>query len=160
MIWSKRCITCNAERKINLSESNRIDAFYGRQSPVEKEDSVSIKEQIRLSKHMFNEDSVKEYLDDGYSGKTLDRPQLQQLFKDIESGQVARLIVYKIDRIVRSTLDFANLMDLLQKHNVEFVSVKENFESKTPLGRAMLNMSIVFLQLDLEYKAAQKNKHN
>jgi DNA invertase Pin-like site-specific DNA recombinase len=76
--------------------------------------------------------------------------------QDIESGQVARVVVYKLDRISRSVMDFATMMEVFQKHDVEFVSLKERFDSTTPMGRAMLGMCVVLLQLETEFKKAQK----
>ena len=69
---------------------------------------------------------------------------------DIRSGKIKRVIVYKLDRISRSILDFANMMETFQEYNVEFVSSTEKFDTSTPIGRAMLNICIVFAQLERE----------
>ena len=89
--------------------------------------------------------SFKEYKDKGYSGKNTVRPQLQQLLTDIRRGEVEKVIVYKLDRISRSILDFSNMMNLFQQYQVEFVSSTEKFDTSTPMGRAMLK----YLQLCL-----------
>ena len=86
----------------------------------------------------------------GYSGKNTDRPKFQELVRDIKQGLIAKVIVYKLDRISRSILDFANMMELFQQYNVEFVSSTEKFDTSTPMGRAMLNICIVFAQLERE----------
>jgi len=129
--------------------NNRIDAVYARQS-VDKVDSISIESQIEFCKYELKGGNCKEYIDRGYSGKNTDRPHFQQLVKDIESGLIARVIVYKLDRISRSILDFSSMMQLFQQHNVEFVSSTEKFDTSTPMGRAMLNICIVFAQLERE----------
>ncbi|WP_270481576.1 recombinase family protein, partial [Hungatella effluvii] len=129
--------------------NNRIDAIYARQS-VDKKDSISIESQIEFCKYELKGGNCKEYKDKGYSGKNTDRPEFQQLMRDIESGLVRKVVVYKLDRISRSILDFANMMELFQQYNVEFVSSTEKFDTSTPMGRAMLNICIVFAQLERE----------
>jgi DNA invertase Pin-like site-specific DNA recombinase len=127
----------------------RIDAVYGRQS-VDKQDSISIESQIEFCKYELKGGNYREYTDKGYSGKNTDRPQFQALVKDIEQGLISRVIVYKLDRISRSIIDFANIMELFGRYNVEFVSSTEKFDTSTPIGRAMLNICIVFAQLERE----------
>jgi DNA invertase Pin-like site-specific DNA recombinase len=67
------------------------------------------------------------YDDGGYSGGTLERPALQQLLRDIEAGQVDCIVCYKIDRLSRSLLDFAQLVEQFDRHNVTFISVTQSF---------------------------------
>ena len=129
--------------------NNRIDAVYARQS-VDKQDSISIESQIDFCKYELKGGSCKEYTDKGYSGKNTDRPRFQELVRDIERGLIQRVIVYKLDRISRSITDFSNMMELFQRFNVEFVSSTEKFDTSTPMGRAMLNICIVFAQLERE----------
>jgi DNA invertase Pin-like site-specific DNA recombinase len=132
-----------------MTNTNRLDAIYARQS-VDRKDSISIESQIEFCRHELRGGAAREYQDKGFSGKNTDRPHFQQLVKDIEAGLIARVVVYKLDRISRSILDFANMMALFQKHNVEFVSSTEKFDTSTPMGRAMLNICIVFAQLERE----------
>ena len=122
--------------------NNRIDAIYARQS-IDKKDSISIESQIEFCKYELRGGSCREYQDKGYSGKNTDRPQFQMLVEDIKRGLIARVVVYKLDRISRSILDFANMMALFQEYNVEFISSTEKFDTSTPMGRAMLNICIV-----------------
>ena len=129
--------------------NNRIDAIYARQS-IDKKDSISIESQIEFCKYELRGGSCKEYQDKGYSGKNTDRPQFQMLVEDIKRGLIAKVVVYKLDRISRSILDFANMMALFQEYNVEFISSTEKFDTSTPMGRAMLNICIVFAQLERE----------
>lgn len=147
---------------------NRINAIYARQS-VDRADSISIESQIEFCKYELKGGSFREYRDRGYSGKNTTRPQLQQLLADIRRGEVEKVIVYKLDRISRSILDFSNMMELFQQYQVEFVSSTEKFDTSTPMGRAMLNICIVFAQLEREtiqkrvcdayYSRSQKGFH-
>ena len=125
----------------------RINAIYARQS-VDRADSISIESQIEFCKYELKGGAFREYKDKGYSGKNTVRPQLQQLLEDIRRGEVEKVIVYKLDRISRSILDFSNMMELFQQYQVEFVSSTEKFDTSTPMGRAMLNICIVFAQLE------------
>ena len=147
---------------------NRINAIYARQS-VDRADSISIESQIEFCKYELKGGSFREYRDRGYSGKNTTRPQLQQLLADIRRGEIGKVIVYKLDRISRSILDFSNMMELFQQYQVEFVSSTEKFDTSTPMGRAMLNICIVFAQLEREtiqkrvcdayYSRSQKGFH-
>ena len=125
------------------------DALYARQS-VEKVDSISIENQLEYCRHEARGNPCREYIDRGYSGRNTNRPAFEQLLADVRQGKVARVIVYKLDRISRSILDFANMMQLFQQHRVEFVSSTERFDTSTPIGRAMLHICIVFAQLERE----------
>ncbi|MDR1245746.1 MAG: recombinase family protein [Clostridiales Family XIII bacterium] len=130
-------------------QDTRINAIYARQS-VDKADSISIESQIDFCKYELKGAEFREYRDKGYSGKNIDRPQFRQLLRDINDGLIERVVVYKLDRISRSILDFTNMMELFRKHDVEFVSSTEKFDTSTPMGRAMLNICIVFAQLERE----------
>ena len=124
-------------------------AIYARQS-LDKKDSISIETQIELCKKEIGDEAYKAYVDKGYSGKNMNRPQFKAMMRDVESGAVSKIIVYKLDRLSRSTLDFGELMDALGKHNVEFSSTREKFDTSTPIGKAMLNIIMVFAQLERE----------
>ena len=120
---------------------NRIDAIYGRQS-IDKKDSISIESQFEFCRYELKGGEAKEYKDKGYSGKNIERPDFQRLLRDIRAGLIRRVIVYKLDRISRSIVDFAKLMELFKQYNVEFVSCTEKFDTSTPMGRAMLNKTL------------------
>lgn len=126
-----------------------MDAIYTRQS-VDKKDSISIETQIELCKREVTGDSYKIYQDKGYSGSNTDRPDFQAMLRDIKNGLVNRVIVYRLDRMSRSLLDFANLIDLLDRYHTSFVSTQEKFDTGTPMGRAMLSITMVFAQLERE----------
>ena len=127
----------------------REDAIYGRQS-VDRKDSISIESQIEFCKYELRGGNFRKYTDKGYSGKNTDRPKFQEMMADIRRGLIKRVVVYKLDRISRSILDFATMMETFQEYNVEFVSSTEKFDTSTPMGRAMLNICIVFAQLERE----------
>ncbi len=125
------------------------DAIYARQS-IDKADSISIESQIEFCKFETRGEPCRIFFDKGYSGKNTDRPQFQEMLSAIRGGEIKRVICYKLDRCSRSILDFANLMEEFQKCDVEFVSCTEKFDTSTPMGRAMLNICIVFAQLERE----------
>ncbi len=125
------------------------DALYGRQS-IEKKDSISVESQLEYCRYETHGEPYIEYTDRGFSGKDVNRPGFEQMMADIAEGKIKRVIVYKLDRISRSILDFANMMEVFREHHVEFVSSTEKFDTSTPIGRAMLNICIVFAQLERE----------
>ncbi|MEY8516969.1 recombinase family protein [Lachnospiraceae bacterium 29-84] len=126
-----------------------VDALYARQS-LDKQDSISIENQIEFCKYETRGGDYETYIDKGFSGKNTNRPAFAQMMQDIKAGKVKRVIVYKLDRISRSILDFSNMMQVFQEYHVEFVSSTEKFDTSTPIGNAMLNISIVFAQLERE----------
>ena len=140
----------------------REDCIYARQS-VDRKDSISIESQIDFCKYELKGGSCRVFKDKGYSGKNTDRPEFQKLLGEIRKGKVRRVIVYKLDRISRSILDFATMMELFQEYDVEFVSSTEKFDTSTPMGRAMLNICIVFAQLrettEFLYRSGAKEVH-
>jgi site-specific DNA recombinase len=90
------------------------------------------------------------YDDGGYSGGTLDRPAVQRLLADIRAGKVQIVVVYKVDRLTRSLADFAKLIELFDEHGVSFVSVTQQFNTTTSMGRLMLNVLLSFAQFERE----------
>lgn len=146
-------------------------AIYARQS-VDRMDSTSIEDQIEFCKNQIKQhialtegpkasgalsalnkldDSMyKEYSDKGYSGKNTNRPAFEEMIGDIEQGGINSVVVYKLDRISRSVLDFSKMWDKFEKYKVEFISCHEKFDTTNPTGRAMLQICIVFAQLERE----------
>jgi site-specific DNA recombinase len=90
------------------------------------------------------------YDDGGFSGGTLDRPALQRLLEDVDAHRVDCVLVYKVDRLSRSLLDFARLMDRFDQRSVSFVSVTQQFNTTTSLGRLTLNILLSFAQFERE----------
>lgn len=127
---------------------HNTEAIYVRQS-VDKKDSLSIDTQIEKCKALSCDgEKVKIYSDKGFSGKNTNRPGFISLMEDVRSGYISKVIVYKLDRLSRSTLDFGILMETFKKHGVEFHSISETFDTSTPMGKAMLQIVMVFAELE------------
>jgi DNA invertase Pin-like site-specific DNA recombinase len=90
------------------------------------------------------------YDDGGYSGGSTDRPDLQRLLDDIRSRKLDVIVVYKVDRLTRSLADFAKLVELFDAHGVSFVSVTQQFNTTTSMGRLTLNVLLSFAQFERE----------
>lgn len=90
------------------------------------------------------------YCEEAKSGGNTRRPEYQKLISDIENRRINAVVVKKLDRLSRSLLDFEQLMVLMQRHEVEFMSLRENFDTTTAMGKAMLRMALVFAQLERE----------
>jgi site-specific DNA recombinase len=93
------------------------------------------------------------YDDGGFSGGTTNRPALQRLLGDVRAGKIDVIVVYKVDRLTRSLADFAKLVDLFDQHNVSFVSVTQQFNTTTSMGRLTLNVLLSFAQFEREVTA-------
>ncbi len=126
-----------------------MTAIYARQS-VDRADSISIEQQIAYCRFEARGDACKTYIDRGCSGKNMNRPRFAQMMSDIRKGEISAVIVYKLDRISRSIVDFANMMEEFAALRVQFISATEKFDTSTPMGKAMLNICIVFAQLERE----------
>src|SRR6185312_12518529 len=97
---------------------------------------------------------VRERYDDGgISGGTLERPGLQRLLADIAAGHIDIVVVYKVDRLTRSLLDFAKLVEAFDKAGTSFVSITQSFNTTTSMGRLTLNMLLSFAQFEREVTA-------
>ena len=90
------------------------------------------------------------YDDGGFSGGNTERPALQRLLEDVRAGKVDVIVVYKVDRLTRSLADFAKLVELFDAHNVSFVSVTQQFNTTTSMGRLTLNVLLSFAQFERE----------
>jgi site-specific DNA recombinase len=90
------------------------------------------------------------YDDGGFSGGNTDRPALQRLLEDVRAGRVDVIVVYKVDRLTRSLADFAKLVELFDQHDVSFVSVTQQFNTTTSMGRLTLNVLLSFAQFERE----------
>ncbi len=90
------------------------------------------------------------YDDGGFSGGNTDRPALQRLLGDVRAGRIDVIVVYKVDRLTRSLADFAKLVELFDQHHVSFVSVTQQFNTTTSMGRLTLNVLLSFAQFERE----------
>lgn len=130
-------------------------AIYIRVSTdAQREEGYSIEAQTEMLKAFCVTKQIKNYelyIDGGYTGSNMDRPELQRLIRDVKSGQVGAVIVYKLDRLSRSQKDTLYLIeDVFNPHNVDFVSMNESMDTSTPMGRLMLGILSAFAQLERE----------
>lgn len=137
-----------------------VFANYGRKS-VFSDKSDSVDNQLQMSKdyatmHFPGQvETFLHYSDEDFTGANTDRPDLQRLLNDVRNGSIDVLIVYQLDRLSRDVRDFANIYAILEEHGVHFVSVKENIDTTTPIGRAMMYVTVVFAQMERETIAAR-----
>lgn len=125
-----------------------MTAIYCRKS-VDRLDSTSIDTQIEYCKRQIMPDERFEvYIDKGYSGSNTNRPDFKRLMADVEQGKISKVVVYRMDRISRSVLDFENIYNQLKKCNVSFISATEKFDTTTPNGEAMLRIVMTFAELE------------
>jgi site-specific DNA recombinase len=120
-------------------EFNSLDAQYEAASAYIKSQAHAGWTQIR-----------SRYDDGGYSGGSTERPDLQKLLNDIRARKIDVIVVYKVDRLTRSLADFARLVELFDAHGVSFVSVTQQFNTTTSMGRLTLNVLLSFAQFERE----------
>ena len=129
--------------------------IYARQS-LDKKDSISIESQIDLCRQNFDDsDSYLVFQDRGYSGKNIERPGFQSMMDAVREGRIEKIVVYKLDRLSRNIGDFANLWTELDHYHVQFASVRESFDTSTPMGKAMVFIILTFAQLERETTAVR-----
>ncbi len=130
-------------------------AIYSRKSKFTGT-GESIENQIELCRRyirLMPEGDTAEfwvYEDEGFSGGTLERPKFKAMMKDARQGKLSMIIVYRLDRISRNIGDFAGLIEELNRLEIAFVSIKEQFDTSSPMGRAMMYIASVFSQLERE----------
>ncbi|GFN36036.1 recombinase family protein [Tepidimicrobium xylanilyticum] len=129
-------------------------AIYSRKSKFTGK-GESIDNQIEMCKEYANRhfNNIEEFIiyeDEGFSGGNIDRPQFKLMMKDAKSKKFNVLVCYRLDRISRNIADFSSLIEELQKNDISFVSIREQFDTSTPMGRAMMYIASVFAQLERE----------
>lgn len=133
-------------------------ANYGRKS-VYSDRSDSVDNQFRMCREYvafkFPDSPIETYSDEGFTGANTDRPGLQRLMEDVKAGLVDALIVYQLDRLSRDVKDFANIYSVLEERGVMFISIKENIDTTTPIGKAMMYVTMVFAQMEREQIATR-----
>ena len=139
-----------------MQKNSEIIAIYSRKSKFTGK-GESIGNQVELCKeyvrNLFGEDYVERcvvFEDEGFSGGNLKRPAFQKMMADIRKHKFKAIVVYRLDRISRNISDFTGLIDELTKLGVSFVSIREQFDTSTPMGRAMMFIISVFSQLERE----------
>src|SRR5262249_7088317 len=90
------------------------------------------------------------YDDGGISGATIERPALKRLMAEIEAGRIDTVVVYKVDRLTRSLSDFAKIVEVFERQSVSFISITQQFNTTTSMGRLTLNMLLSFAQFERE----------
>ena len=106
-----------------------------------------------LSQSFQGWEHYKTYTDGGISGGTMERPALKQMLADIADGLIQVVVVYKVDRLSRSIMDFHNMMREFERHNCNFVSITQAFDTSTSMGKLTLNMLLSFAQFEREVSA-------
>ncbi|MDK0978074.1 recombinase family protein [Clostridium perfringens] len=138
-------------------------AIYSRKSRFTGKGD-SIENQIEMCKEHILKLISKDvefliYEDEGFSGGNINRPAFKRLINDIKYGAIDLLICYRLDRISRNVADFSSVLDILQEYKVDFISIKEQFDTSSPMGRAMIYIASVFAQLERE-TIAERIKDN
>src|SRR5215471_13599417 len=105
---------------------------------------------IQSQRHLGWTPVAQRYDDGGFTGGNLERPALKRLLDDVDAQRIQCVVVYKVDRLSRSLLDFAKLIDRFEKRSVSFVSVTQQFHTTTSLGRLTLNILLSFAQFERE----------
>ena len=137
-----------------MEEKERLVAGYLRVSTfhqAEEGDSLDEQEkQIRKYCDFKDWNNLTFYREEGVSAKDTNRIRLQQLIRDIKGGKINTIIVKKVDRLSRSILDFEQLFKFFDQHNVDLISLQENFDTSNAIGRAVIRIILVFAQLERE----------
>lgn len=131
-----------------------VAAIYCRVSTLEQaQDGYSLiaqEEKLKSYAKAMQYDIFPSYIDDGYSGSSINRPKLLQLIKDIKARKINIVLIYKLDRLSRSVKNVLELVELFEKYNVTLFSLSENLDLSSPFGRAALKMSATFSELERE----------
>lgn len=138
-------------------------AIYSRKSKFTGKGD-SIENQIEMCKDHVKTFISKEvefiiYEDEGFSGGNINRPRFKELIQDVRNNKLDLLICYRLDRISRNVADFSSVLEILQENKVDFISIKEQFDTSSPMGRAMIYIASVFAQLERE-TIAERIKDN
>ncbi len=128
---------------------SRKSKWTGRGESVENQISMC-RDYIQYNIEDADKAEIIEFEDEGYSGKNTKRPQFQKMMKEIEAGNCNYLVCYKLDRLGRNIADLANMIETLNKLNVSFISIKERFDTSTPIGKAMIYFAGVLAQMERE----------
>lgn len=139
------------ESENNLTARTKV-AIYIRVSTSFQVDKDSLPMQrsdlVSYAKLILDTENYEIFEDAGYSGKNTDRPAYQEMMSRVRNGEFTHILVWKIDRISRNLLDFANMYQELKDLNVTFVSKSEQFQTNTAMGEAMLKIILVFAELE------------
>ena len=140
-----------ADRIMRIAIYSRKSIFTGKGDSIENQISMC---QEYISSKLGKDVEISVYEDEGFTGKNTNRPEFQRLIKDIKNKQIDRIVCYKLDRIGRSVAQLSNMFEMLDQYNCSFTSITEQqFDTTTPMGRAMINIASTFAQLEREQLA-------
>lgn len=140
-------------------KDNRKFAIYSRKSKFTgKGESIEnqvelCRQYIKVQEPSLTDADILVFEDEGFSGGNTNRPKFQAMMKKIRNNEIKAVVCYKLDRISRNVGDFAQLKDEFDYYNVDFISIRDNFDTTSPSGRAMMMMVSVFAQLERENTA-------
>ena len=138
------------------SQGERVFAIYSRKSKFTGK-GESIGNQVEMCRHYltvhFNQkeaDSAQVYEDEGFSGKNMKRPSFQRMMNDVKKGKIKGIICYRLDRLTRNTKDCFEFVDSLKQHDTDFISIKEQFDLTTPVGKLMFTLVASLAEMERE----------
>ena len=139
-----------------MKNETGVIAIYSRKSKYTgKGESIGnqvdlCREYIRINFGPEDAERAIVFEDEGFSGGNMNRPAFQRMMESIEKGDIKALVVYRLDRVSRNVSDFSGMIEDLKRKDITFVSIRENFDTSTPMGRAMMYIASVFSQLERE----------
>ena len=139
------------KKRFAPNDNNLAIAYYRFSSHSQNDASIDQQRELAhewADAHGFK--IVQEYEDAGFSGGNLERPQFKKMMKDSQKIAFAAIVVYRLDRISRNIGDFAKLIEDLGDRHIDFISIREQFDTSSPMGRAMMYIASVFSQLERE----------
>lgn len=145
-----------AVKYMNIAIYSRKSKFTGKGDSIENQ--IEMCKQY-IKSHIKGKFEFLIYEDEGFSGSTINRPEFQKLINDIKLHKIGILVCYRLDRISRNVADFSSTLEILQSNNVNFISIREQFDTSNPMGRAMIYIASVFAQLERE-TIAERVKDN
>ena len=126
-------------------------AIYVRQS-VEKENSISCETQVEHCKEKLNPSERKEkiiiFKDEGFTGANTNRDAFQKMMRMVEQDRISKIVVYKLDRISRSIIDYSKMLKIFKKHSVSFACAEDNIDTSNPMGEAMSKIVMIFAEME------------
>lgn len=134
---------------MNVAIYIRKSKFTGKGDSIENQVQMCKDYLLNQNRHNYTYQFYV-YEDEGFSGGNTNRPEFQKLMNDIALKKFHILICYRLDRISRNVADFSSTLEILQRYNVDFVSIREQFDTSSPMGRAMIYIASVFAQLERE----------
>lgn len=142
-------IAVKEQKAVKVAVYSRKSRFTGKGESIENQIELC-KEYIRFHYDAEMAKSCLIYEDEGFSGGNLERPRFKEMMRDADKGRFQAIIVYRLDRISRNIGDFAGLIERLNEKKISFISIKEQFDTRSPMGRAMMYIASVFSQLERE----------